>query len=183
MQLWQQNLFVEEIKCEYLPNILLELTLPDTYPSESSPFFQLSSIWLNETQLTSLSIKLDEIWNENLNMPVLFTWFEWIKENLIEYLDLFKQPDILILSPVKSETKRVKCLFENSEHFLYEFLRNNYLEELKEFKSSVQTCLICFEEKLGKYFYRLDCKHTFCADCLKSMCQMHVKDGTINLLK
>lgn len=44
--------------------------------------------------------------------------------------------------------------------------------------------MICFDEKMGREFYRLnECKHHFCSDCLTSMCQMHVKEGTIQLLK
>ena len=67
---------------------------------------------------------------------------------------------------------------------IYEFLRHNFIEDNKDFNNSLQACQVCFDEKLGKDFFRLnDCNHFFCHDCLSSMCQMHVKEGTIQLLK
>jgi E3 ubiquitin-protein ligase RNF14 len=44
--------------------------------------------------------------------------------------------------------------------------------------------MICYDEKLGSEFFRLDeCKHHFCVACMTDMCQMHVKEGTVQLLK
>ena len=78
------------INCNYLIPLTLNVVLPDAYPSEVKPHYIISSIWLNEQQLYSLSLKLDEIWNENFNMPVLYTWCEWLQYNLINHLDLLQ---------------------------------------------------------------------------------------------
>ena len=62
--------------------------------------------------------------------------------------------------------------------------RYNLIEELKEFQQSPQNCMICFDEKMGREFIRLDkCKHHYCHECMRSMCEMHVREGTIQLLK
>ena len=62
--------------------------------------------------------------------------------------------------------------------------RYNYVEEVKSFRKSAHTCLICFEEKMGSEFYRLnECRHHFCVDCMTDMCRIHAKEGTIQLLQ
>jgi E3 ubiquitin-protein ligase RNF14 len=182
-----------KLTVEFLVPVKLNVHLPDNYPSEAEPNYTISSLWLNKLQLNQVCAKLDSLWNENATMPILFTWFEWIKTELVEFLDLIEEDSKLVCTPLsedlfefeseKSATRAV-CLFQDSENFIYEFLRYNYIEEMRAFKNSTQTCLICFDEKLGGEFYRLsDCKHHFCAVCLGSMCQMHVKEGTIQLLK
>jgi hypothetical protein len=191
------------LRCNYLTPLKMSITLPESYPSENEPIYTLQSIWLNKFQLNKLCAKLDEIWKENFNLPVLFTWFESIKTNLVEYLELFEQENNkLICMPLKldidfeegeiellktstqNNETRAHCTFNDSDSFIYEFLRHNYIEELREFNSSMQTCMICFDEKLGTEFFRLnECKHIFCVECMISMCQMHVKEGTIQLLK
>jgi hypothetical protein len=176
-----------KLAVEYLVPLRLAVTLPDTYPSESAPSYTLSSIWLNKLQLNQVCAKLDDLWAENFNMPVLFTWLEWLKTELVEYLDLVEDDSRLICTPLSEDVEdssRAVCAFRDSEQFIYEFLRHNYVEEMNEFGRSMQTCLICFDEKPGVEFHRLgECRHHFCAACLGSMCQMHVKEGTIQLLK
>lgn len=184
------------VKCEHLIPIKLTITLPEGYPSQSEPQYTLTSMWMNKFQLNRICAKLDDIWKESIGEPILFSWFEWLKQSVVEYLELIEDDgDVLICTPLNDEDlfetdnqcqskSRAVCSFQDSEQFIYEFLRHNYLEELKLFNTSLQTCLICFDEKLGNEFYRLSgCKHHFCADCLTSMCQMHVKEGTIQLLK
>lgn len=167
----------------------MDITLPSTYPTIDKPIYQIKSNWLNLTQLDQLCTKLDEIWNENYNMPVIFTWIEWLQNSLIEHLDIFEEPNKLFITPLESNkpeilNKKIVSLFVSVDDLIFQFLRHNFIEESKQFCKSNQNCLICFDEKIGSEFYRLnDCKHHFCADCLTAMCQIHVKEGTIQLLK
>ena len=56
--------------------------------------------------------------------------------------------------------------------------------EAIEFVKSQQECALCFDEKQGNKFYRLsECRHHFCHDCMYMHCDMHVKEGTIQMLK
>ncbi|CAM9693100.1 unnamed protein product [Discosporangium mesarthrocarpum] len=51
------------------------------------------------------------------------------------------------------------------------------------FDKSTQLCPICFDEQPGKSFERLyPCKHAFCLECVGHYCQMHIKDGTVQML-
>ena len=61
------------LNCSYLPYLLIDITLPCAYPSESKPIYQLKCSWLNMAQLNQVCSKLDEIWNENYNMPGMCT--------------------------------------------------------------------------------------------------------------
>ena len=177
------------LNCDYLPPIEMAVILPDSYPSENKPHYVLSSFFLSQYQLSKLSSQLDEIWVNNFNMPVLYTWFEWLQNNLVEFLDIFEKPNSIIITPLNDGEELVKndCIsstFQDGQDLIFQILRYNFIQELKEFRNSMQNCLICFDEKLGSEFYRLnDCKHHFCAECMTSMCQIHVKEGTIQLLK
>lgn len=99
------------IKCDFLVPIQLDAILPDSYPSETKPLFKITAEWLNRSQLSQLSLKLNEIWEENAGMHILFTWFEWIKTNLVEYLELFEEPNKIILTPLNNDDE---CGYENS---------------------------------------------------------------------
>ena len=116
------------IKCDFLPPLNLEVTLPVTYPSQFSPLFHVSCVWLSNEQLSRICLKLDEIWNENCNMCVLFTWLDWLQTNLLEYLELFEQPDKVILTPINIYSddlidKRAECLFISLDDLIFQFLR------------------------------------------------------------
>lgn len=182
------------INCNYLPDISLSVELPCTYPSQTGANFRISSGWLNKEQLDKICKELDKIWIENDNMPILFTWTEWLSSSLFEFLDILIEPDTVIITPScidhqssnhdELTDKRAISTFQNIDHLIYDFLRHNYVEEIKTFRKSMQQCMICFDEKLGSEFYRLqECKHHFCQDCMTDMCKMHALEGTIQLLK
>ena len=126
------------INCNYLTPIILNVILPDSYPSETKPHYIISSDILNDTQLYSLSIKLDEIWNENFNMPVLYTWFDWLQNNLINYLDLFEMPNKIILTPADFDAtneqtinyERINCLYEEPQEMFLSILRYGFINQL-----------------------------------------------------
>ncbi len=155
------------------------------------PSYQIKSNWLNLSQLKQICDKLDEIWLQNYNMIVLFTWIDFLQNNLIEFLDLFEEPNNLFITPLDSNqldlsiiSSNAISLFISVDDLIFQFLRHNFIQETKLFRNSNQNCMVCFDEKIGSEFYRLnDCKHHFCVDCLTSMCQIHVKEGTIQLLK
>ena len=54
----------------------------------------------------------------------------------------------------------------------------------RRFEREMQTCDVCFEERLGSEFVLLThCGHFFCRDCLKFQCEMHTKEGSVQSLK
>jgi hypothetical protein len=122
------------IECKHLPQLRLSVTLPPLYPTEESPHFKISSNWLQKSQLTKLCQKLDEIWKNNLNMPVLYTWLEWLENNLIEYLDILEEPNKIVLTKCfnqndnsEEEDERAFSSFIDDNDLIFQFLRFNLL--------------------------------------------------------
>lgn len=108
------------------------MSLPCTYPSETAPTFTLSCDWLNESQLAELCLELDKIWQDNANMPVIFTWSEWLSANLVEFLDMAVEPATVIITPLAClkfnkgagiKDERAISLFSNADDLIYKFLR------------------------------------------------------------
>ncbi len=60
------------LNCSYLPYLLMDVTLPCTYPSDSKPIYQIKCIWLNMSQMNQVCTKLDEIWDDNYKMPGIY---------------------------------------------------------------------------------------------------------------
>lgn len=172
------------IECTYLSPIQVDISLPDSYPSENKPIFTITCDWLCRSQITDLSLKLNQIWEENQSMPILFTWFEWVKSNLVEYLNLFDPPNTINLTPMSEDDDTAHNDLRSAEEIIVDLMRHNFIEEIKEYRNTPQNCMICFDEKMGAEFIRLNgCKHHFCLACMSDMCRMHVKEGTIQLLK
>lgn len=108
------------------------MSLPCTYPSETAPTFTVSCDWLNDSQLAEVCQELDKIWQDNDNMPVIFTWSEWLSSSLVEFLDLVVEPATVIITPLTcdkfsrtNETKdtRAISLFNDVDDLIYKFLR------------------------------------------------------------
>lgn len=63
----------------YLPPVLLDFILPETYPRSRRPeisLIQAACDWLNENQLHRLKTQLVEMWTGE---GVLYTWVEHIR--------------------------------------------------------------------------------------------------------
>lgn len=180
------------IKCESIPPLTLNIVMPVTYPSDNQPIFTLSGFWLNKQQLCKLCTQLDLIGKDYNGMTIVYTWVEWLQMNTLKFLEVLEEADKLIVTPFgqytdgdsKYNDSRAFTTFDDIEHCIYEFLRFNYLEELKEFKIKTFSCPLCFDDKYGSECFRMStCKHVFCSECLIACCEIHVKDGSIQNLK
>lgn len=65
-----------------LKTVELKLTvkLPPTYPSRDPPTFELSSPYLNGQTRAALGQQLNAIFLENIGQPVLYQWFEEVRQ-------------------------------------------------------------------------------------------------------
>ncbi|XP_046388895.1 E3 ubiquitin-protein ligase RNF14-like [Ischnura elegans] len=88
------NITEKKFHVRFLPPVVLQFSLPTNYPSVSPPSFTLSCSWLNRKTLSQVCRKLDEIWNENQGMEVLYNWTQFLKEEILTYLDIDKELDI-----------------------------------------------------------------------------------------
>nr|XP_049705917.1 protein IMPACT-B [Helicoverpa armigera] len=69
---------IEENKNE----VRLYVTMPDDYPSNSPPKYELSAPWMDRKAKTQLHHQLDEVYLENVGENVIFQWVEKIREVL-----------------------------------------------------------------------------------------------------
>ncbi|XP_030034113.2 protein IMPACT-B [Manduca sexta] len=84
------------IKIEENKNdVLLYVTLPENYPSQSPPKYELSAPWMDRKSKEKLHAALDEVYLENIGEMVLFQWVEKIRE----YLQTFKPAAVEKIEP------------------------------------------------------------------------------------
>jgi len=79
---------------KYLPPVKLEFSLPLDYPSLSCPLYLITCPWLLEDQKKKVEDELKNLWNEQGGGVILFTWLNFLQEELLEFLGLAKQLDI-----------------------------------------------------------------------------------------
>ncbi|XP_047119950.1 E3 ubiquitin-protein ligase RNF14-like isoform X1 [Schistocerca piceifrons] len=77
---------VTEVSIRYLPPLVLYFSLPPDYPSTNPPDFTLSCKWLRKIEISKLCRKLDDIWEENKGMEILFLWTQFLKEEALKFL-------------------------------------------------------------------------------------------------
>jgi len=97
---------------KYLPPVKLEFSLPDNYPSEACPLYCLSSPWLVEQQRKKLEEQLKYLWDDQGGGVILFTWLNFLQEELLEFLGLDARIDISAFSErlcSKDEESQTTC--------------------------------------------------------------------------
>lgn len=77
-----------EYDVSFLPPLMLNFEIPADYPSTSPPAFTLSSKWITRAQMSALCRRLDELWEENQGCVILFTWIQFLKEEVVDFLGI-----------------------------------------------------------------------------------------------
>ncbi|XP_046674597.1 LOW QUALITY PROTEIN: E3 ubiquitin-protein ligase RNF14-like, partial [Homalodisca vitripennis] len=242
----------------HLPPLRLIASLPQSYPSQSSPDFVLSCCWLPKHKLDKLVVQLQSLWEEN-QCEILFIWCSFLKDQSLDLLGIVSSYDLsdkclldVGLSEVKCDQNPTRSRGNSSttsksdrQTFRYntvsgssnkesnnnkydykkitrhnpnrklgdenDFLRiraketlirqgrdkilSYHRESLKdlyfylieynatktkeEFKKALQECNVCFSGVPGELCKQLSCSHVTCVDCLKRMCEVHIKHGTM----
>ncbi|KAK7100906.1 hypothetical protein V1264_023770 [Littorina saxatilis] len=172
----------------YLCPMTLHLTLPPTYPSHDPPAFALSCAWLRRSQLSVLCRQLDKLWEANMNMPVIFSWVDWLENETFSCLGLTNN-QVLMPEPSAEDSDESdvdgRAMSECSDlgQAIHTLLQYSSQRDAVEFCKNVQECCLCMDEKSGSKFFRLEpCKHHFCFDCIATHCSLHVAAGTVQLL-
>ncbi|XP_064205959.1 E3 ubiquitin-protein ligase RNF14 [Anguilla rostrata] len=92
----------------FLPPLVLNFELPPDYPSTSPPEYTLSSKWLSRAQLSALCQRLDELWQESQGSVVLFSWIQFLKEDVLGFLCITSPLEIAGPAKALPERKRNK---------------------------------------------------------------------------
>lgn len=186
----------------HLTPICLTCTFPRFYPAECPPEVSLSCLWLSKDQIQVLQEKLMNLWTETPNMPIIFTWADWLQNYGYQHLGLgphlvLKEDErIVIESKLQTHMYATENGYKddkliekgrigtNLQTALLTIFEYDFEMQKREFRQTTHSCKICFDERNGTEFHYLDaCRHFFCNECLKAHCELHVEGGTVlNLL-
>nr|KAI8749399.1 E3 ubiquitin-protein ligase RNF14 [Biomphalaria glabrata] len=182
--------FLCSFSVKYLSPLYLLVTFPASYPSKDAPHFDLQCPWLSKTQIDCIGQVLEMLWAEGSQMPIIYTWVNWLENNLISHLEI---QDLLVIQPELDGHKNEKLMssltdvvpwYEDIGEVIATMKRYNQQQMDIEFCQSTHECHVCYQEKLGHQFFRMhECPHTFCHECMAEFCELHVKDGTVEALR
>ncbi|CAF1124790.1 unnamed protein product [Adineta steineri] len=165
-------------RVEYLPPIYLRFTLPNDYPSVSSPSFELECIWMSSEQLQILSENLKNMWSDNSNEPILFLWYTSLNTQALEWLNISTKLDLTLSFP-STVSKSIKPQLTSTQ---VAAVIHDYERERKTIllSRSVITCPICVNDVYGHdCFLCYVCSGTACKSCIKSYLETIITDGQV----
>lgn len=171
-----------EVKVEHLPPILIEFEFMSDYPSTNPPKFTLNCRWLSYQNISKLCVKLDDLWVENENESILFTWISFLTDEIFEYLDL--DVNNIIITNASNNTENnfdVRAIKPPCSILLF---RNYDKDQIDlKFQNSYFTCQVCFTDKIGKDCMKFHkCDHVFCNECMKGYFESQITSGEYNNL-
>nr|CAB3265629.1 ZF(RING/C6HC)-7 Zn-finger (RING/cysteine-rich C6HC)-7 [Phallusia mammillata] len=184
----------------FLPPLALKFKLPTGYPSETIPEFSLSCVWLTNDQISILSNHLKELWEKSFGSEILYEWYQFLSDETFSSLEINNELSVgkqlyqshgVVASGETVSSQRDETMHattsndtERRPEILMVLLVYNKMKEEEKFQSSVFTCNICFEGKLGsKCSLFKVCKHVYCKDCLSSYFEILITEGSVKALK
>ncbi|XP_061094117.1 E3 ubiquitin-protein ligase RNF14-like [Conger conger] len=194
-----------EYGVSFLPPLVLNFELPVDYPSKSSPLFTLNCKWLSEIQLAAVCRHLDELWQESLGSVVLFSWIQFLREDLLSFLHISSSLELPSLwdssstgaseggacgrgaagpeAPEQPGPGAPPRLDPGAEQLLH-VLDFDRAQRRKAFDSRAFDCGICFSTKLGADCFSFrECEHVYCASCMCEYFRVLITEGAVNGLK
>jgi len=112
---------------------------------------------------------LDSVWNECVGSPVLFNWYQAVKENIYDFI---KQP--LRLSECNAPINQLISALTDYDR----------LKKRRQFETSYFYCDVCCQEYLGAECEQITpCDHVFCRSCCRSYLTLQVQEGALDRLK
>ncbi|CAK9812758.1 E3 ubiquitin-protein ligase RNF14 [Anthophora quadrimaculata] len=186
------NTFSEDC-IKYLPPVRVYLQLPTDYPDKKSPNFYVSASWLSPWQISFICQKLDEIWTDNKGQEILFLWFEFLRNNLLNFLQIKDALDISFMYMAHNSITdyfKLNLTLQNDTRAIYnpsfsnpmQFLINydKYQQKI-EFENNYHVCTICFDYHCGKQCIKLrQCNHIYCKQCIQEYVAIKINENDVN---
>ncbi|KAK0555947.1 hypothetical protein OC846_001499 [Tilletia horrida] len=188
------------IEVQHLPPLLLQLSLPPTYPLSAEPNVEvLQSPWLNlPANQDWLRHRLSQMWDES-RAEVLYLWADWIREGMWDEIisrqddkeEVRWRPSLDTVTSSSASAEETDCidLYEiaslnpnaastNSRSLVSLLATYNSSAETLVFEDSTFYCSICLEERKGRRCTRvLACSHIFCTQCLTDYVTIAMDDS------
>ncbi|CAH8527878.1 unnamed protein product [Schistosoma turkestanicum] len=173
---------------KYFPVFIMTFTLPSTYPGHianlSIPEFTLSSIWLPQSILIELKMKLIEIANNNLGEVTLLPCIEFLQnEYFYEMIAKFtdNNHELFTFDLYKFYEYYTSEINLSIEDICYLFISNNDDRLDIEFAETLIECNVCFEIKKGKLFIKFKkCQCFVCRDCTIESFKLSINESLFN---
>ena len=139
----------------HLTPVTINYEYARNYPEGACLDFHLDCDWLEEEDQETLTQILAREWEDTRDV-ILFQWYTTIREYI--------PSDFL---PLRAHT-----LHLDDQKQIDALVKHSKAEEAACFATTLQTCLICFDDSLGSAFEVIsECRHSFCRDCLATYCQ------------
>ncbi|ERF70109.1 hypothetical protein EPUS_00296 [Endocarpon pusillum Z07020] len=155
----------------HLPSLNLKICLPEGYPAETAPVFELSSCpaWIPETTLQRLTRDGVRLWEELGRDQVIFTYIDHLQQAAEAGFDLAK------------DLGREFTLSGELEIALLDY---DLKSKREVFEKETFDCGICLEPKKGAVCHRLLlCSHVFCVECLQECYKKCIAEGDVDNVK
>ncbi|KAI9746380.1 MAG: translation termination inhibitor protein itt1 [Claussenomyces sp. TS43310] len=150
----------------HLPSLHVHITLPQGYPADRPPIFDVSTIppWLSEDVLTRLKKDGERIWDEFGHDQVVYAYIDHLQqaaENVFGVADDNQHLQI-------SQDHKIAILDYDIQAKRAAFERETF------------DCGVCLDPKKGSACYRLlGCGHVFCRQCLQDFYNNAITEGDL----
>jgi len=134
----------------YLPAIQVKCNLPALYPIEVAPKVMLTCPWLAYYQVSKIKRRLMALWKSNAGQPVLYTWFEYLKYEVLAEVNLSNginlKPNNIPCCKNKNQSSTKRKYRRRPVEMMVDIIKVYDAEQHKEeFNKSCHKCQICFE--------------------------------------
>ncbi|RFU25871.1 hypothetical protein B7463_g10464, partial [Scytalidium lignicola] len=164
----ENRLEVEEVEhLSYFPDLQVQITLPDGYPSDVPATFKLSTSpgWLSREYLSELESSALQMWEDTDHCQMVFGYIDSLQqaaENAFGYGE---------------EDGRVLQLPQELKIALLDF---NIRAKQAAFAKETFECGVCLDPKKGSACHRMiDCGHVFCVQCLRDFYNNAITEGDL----
>lgn len=158
-------------RLSYLPPLRLLVTLPDGYPADKPPQFDLSTSpkWLPDATLHKLVDEGPVLWEEYGRGQVVFAYIDFLQQAAERCFDLVGDEGAVI---------------EVAEDMKIPLLDYDIKAKREKFAQETFDCGVCLEPKKGSVCYRLmRCGHVFCVACLQDFYTNCIKEGDVSSVR
>ncbi len=164
------NVNVESHNLSYLPSLRLRIVLPEGYPEESSPQFELSTTpaWLSRSYLDELQETGRQMWEEAGRSAIVYGYIDSLQQLAENAFGFSEEGKIL----------------EIPQELKISLLDFDITAVQEAFGKETFDCGVCLDPKKGTVCHRMvDCGHVFCVECLQSFYNNAIKEGDLTSVR